>query len=378
MKKLITQIALLIIVSSNSVSLATDFQVHSGANFDWWADNKDNDARQFSVPLRLQGVFNDFSVTLLTAYTDTHLEIADQGGRSLSHILDTKLITSYEVIGKLPVDILLGLDLNLPTGKTNLSQRELTLIMDPDLISINNYGEGVNVNPTVTIAKEWGKWVAGIGFGYLWRGGYDFSSDINITDYKPGDIFNINAEIRYYLFPDLHVRLFGRHAWNDNDTVRGKDYYKEGDFSLFGLGLAYNKMKTWDTGITFQGILRDKSRFQETPGALVTEPNNSHGDEWIGDLSARYFLNNTTTLKSTLQGRIFTKNDYPSESSRFIGQREKLSLGIGATRTLSPNILAGLDVKGFLKHDDETRFPENRSARDYHGVSVTALLTGRF
>jgi len=378
MKNLIAYLVPLILVSSSSLCLAADVQVQSGVNFDWWGDNKDNNARQISVPLRIQGAYKDFSAALLTAYTDTHLEATGQGNRSLSHILDTKLTTSYEVIGKLPVDILLGLDLNLPTGKTNLSQKELALIMDPDLISINNFGEGINVNPTITIAKEWGKWVAGIGLGYLWRGGYDFSSDINITDYKPGDIFNINAEIRYYTSPDLYIRLFGRHAWYDNDTVRGSNFYKEGDFTLFGVGLNYNKAKKWEAGLAFQGILRDNSKFQQTPGALVSEPKNSHGDEWICDLSARYLLDETMTLRSSLQGRYFTKNEYPSDSANFIGMREKLSLGVGATKSFTPHIEAGLDVKGFLKHDDEAHFPENRSARDYHGVSVIAMLTGRF
>ena len=378
MKNLIVLLTVLLLCDGINVGHAADFRAETGANFDWWADSKESDARQFFIPLRLQGTFNDFSVTLLTAYADTYLDKAVQNSTSLGHMLDTKLITSYEIIGKLPVDIIVGLDLNLPTGKTNLSQKQLNLIMDPDLISINNFGEGFNVNLTLTFAKEWGNWVAGVGFGYLWRGGYDFCSDINITDYKPGDIFNINAEIRYYISPDLHIRLFGRQAWYDNDTVKGADFYKEGDFTLIGLGLNYNESKKWDAGMAVQGIFRGKSQFQSALGTLADEPENSYGDEWICDLSFRYLLNETTALRSLLQGRYYTENEYSSYSPRHIGMREKLSLGIGATKALTPHLEAGLDVKGFLKHDDESNFPVPQSARDYHGVSVLMKVAGTF
>ncbi len=378
MKRLILILSFAAFIFSSGIGSAAEIQVQTGFNYDWWDDTKDNKATQFYVPIRINGRHQDFSLSVLTGYADTHLDRPGSESSSLSHLLDTKINTSYEIIGKLPVDILIGLDLNLPTGETNLGQRDLALIMDPDLISINNFGEGFNVNPTLTFAKEWGKWVAGAGFGYIWRGKYDFSSEINITDYDPGDIFNVNGEIRYYFSSNMYSRLFGSYAWYGKDDVRGRDFYQEGPFSLFGLGLYYNQMKKWDAGLTLRGIFRDKSKFQEAPGILATEANNSHGDEWIGDISVRYFIDEKTALKSFLQGRYFTKNDYSSESSRFIGRREKFSLGLGATRILSPNIEAELDLKGFVKHDAEARFPEFRSERSFRGFSVAVTLTRRF
>ncbi|MFA7061113.1 MAG: hypothetical protein WC156_09865 [Pedobacter sp.] len=380
MKSLITYLALLIAVCISSTTLAADIQMQTGFNFDWWKDNQTSRARQSYVPVRIDGRFDDFSITLLTAYAHTHL---DKSGSSttLDHVLDTKLNTSYSIIGKLPVDILLGLDLNLPTGKTDLTKKEneLNLVMDPDLISITTYGEGFNVNPTVTIAKQWGKLVTGIGFGYLYRGEYNYSSELGISDYDPGDIISLTGEARYYFSPKMYTRLFVRHAWYEKDTLRGSDFYQEGDFSLFGLGLYYKQKKEWDAGLTFHGILRDKSKFRETSNnAFVTESHNGHGDEWIADLAAKYLLNEKTTLRSSLQGRIFTKNDYTPDSSYFIGEKKKLSLGIGATRALNPNLEAALDIKGFVKHDEETRFPEYKSACDYQGYSISAMLTGRF
>ena len=96
------------------------------------------------------------------------------------------------------------------------------------------------------------------------------------------------------------------------------------------------------------------------------------------DLSGSYLLNEMTLLRSSIQGRYFTENEYPTSSSFYVGTREKLLFGIGMTRTLAPHLEAGVDVKGFIKHDDERNYPQLLSAREYHGMSVSLNLTGSF
>ncbi|MGE5239564.1 MAG: hypothetical protein ACM3ON_12260, partial [Chloroflexota bacterium] len=184
---------------SFSVASAADITAQAGVNYDWWDDTAGNKAHQTYVPLQLYVPYQDFSVRVLGGYTSTNRTIAGVGKFSMDTFIDTKLNLSYEIIGKLPVDILLGLDFNLPTGKTKLSEKQLTLIMDPDLVTITTFGEGFDVNPVVTVAKQWGSWSAGIGVGYSWRGDYDYSKII--TDFTPGDILNVNAEVRYEISP---------------------------------------------------------------------------------------------------------------------------------------------------------------------------------
>ena len=245
MRKIFLASAVVATFSTTSLSAASDIKLQTGLNFDWWGDSKSNHARQISVPVTVSGRVQDFSFRLLTAYTDTRLENDSSGDNSsLGRLLDTKLSLSYEMIDKLPVDILFGLDVNLPTGKTNLRRTDLNLIMDPDLLSINNYGEGFDINPTITVAKEWQNWVGGVSFGYLWRNGYNFCSELNINDYQPGEIYNLNAELRYFVSPELYVRAFGSHAWYGADTIRKTEYFREGDFSQFGVGAYYSRGKT--------------------------------------------------------------------------------------------------------------------------------------
>jgi len=180
MKRLISILFLFTLVFYSGICAAADVDIKTqmGFNYDWWDDSKDNKARQFFIPMSLEARYRDLSFRVLTAEAYTHIDPVGSPSRSLTHLLDTKVNLSYEILGKLPVDILIGLDFNLPAGKSNLKERDQVLLMDPDLVTITNFGEGFNVNPTVSIAKEWGNWVVGVGFGYVWRGEYDFRNKV--------------------------------------------------------------------------------------------------------------------------------------------------------------------------------------------------------
>lgn len=358
-----------------ALSFAAEMQVQTGVQYNYWEDNKDNKASQSYVPIKIGVSYNNFRAGILAGFANTHVEKADGTGESLYDTLDTILNFSYEVLGKLPVDLLFGLDFNLPTGKTDFNQNELILIMDPDLAIITNFGEGYNINPTVSMVKEWGDIVAGGGIGYVWRGKYDFSE--SIRDYDPGDIANASAEIRYYFLPEWDARLMGYYAHYGKDKVGGEDFAQEGSHYLVGAGLNYDQIE-WVTGITARAIFRDKTKLQETTGGLFTEENNSQGNEWIGDLYVIYNVNDRTTLKSTLQGLFIEKNNYPENSSRFIGRREKVSLEAGVARTFIRDLKGEFAVKGFVMHDEETNFPEVRDSTNYRGLVALVKVTKIF
>ncbi len=398
--------------------LSMDWNVSSGFHFDWWEDTRDNKARQFHVPLSLEAKYQNFTFSLLTGYAYTYKDPDVGPTRSLGHLLDSKLKFSYEWIDRLPIDLLFGLDLNLPTGKTNLKFKELDLIMDPYLVSLSPLGEGFNVNPTLSIAKEWGKWVFGVGTGYLWRGTYDFGniyedgfSRIKVKNYEPGNIFSLTGEVRYDVTPNLQGRLYGNYFWYEKSkwkelgqTIFGfseahRRSLQEGELWLAGMGLSYRKKK-WDGDLTFKGVFREKNKYDyierwvvfDSTGfafitdmpSLVRERRNSHGEEWVGDLSLKYFIDDKTTFKSFFQALFITKNDYPSFSLHYQGRREKYTLGFGLKRILIPHLEAEVYAKGFLMHDGERRFPhlfggsQNINERHYKGFSGGVLLTGRF
>lgn len=375
MKKIIQTFIFIAMVLSAVMSSAANVDIQTGFNLDYWADNQDSMAVQTHVPVEITYSRKNYSLGLLTGYANTRIEHADKGNRTLSHILDTKINFSYDISKGLPFGLLFGLDLNLPTGKTEFKQEELVLIMDPDLVPISSFGEGYNINPTLSVAKEWGDLVAGAGIGYLWRGKYDFSEAVE--DYNPGDIFNTSAEVRYFFSPVWNGRVFGNYVWYSKDRVEGEDFYHEGDYYQMGLGLNYTRTK-WLAGLTVRSIFREKSRTQDSGGGLSTENSKSRGDEFAGDLSINYQLDDETTLKSFIQALHVSKNDYSDEETRFVGRREKYTVGLGASREFSKQLEGGVTLKGFTMRDAEANFPKAKSGRHYQGVSFIVNLTTRF
>jgi len=379
---------------------AAEMKVRTGFNYDWWESDLDPEdggitgyisdfvsliggsdpnsslpkatkGTQLYFPITVEGRYQDFSFSLLTAYTSTNVDLSNGKSKSLTTLLDTRVNLAYELLDRFPLDMLFGLDINLPTGQTSLEEDDLDLIMDSDLVSITQFGEGLNINPTLNLARKWREWTAGLGIGYVFRGKYDFSS----RGYDPGDIINFTAEIVHDLPVDWQIRLFSNYAHYGKDKVRDRDHYQEGDLFLYGLGLSYLQDR-WDGNLTMTSISRGDGKFldEDWLTSVLAEAGKSHGDEFIVDLSMRYFLSNRTTLRSMVELLRIGASDYEL-SSFFLGKRQKLSLEVGAATQIYLNLDGELNVRGFLMDEDETILNEGR---EYRGVSIEARLSTRF
>jgi len=159
MKKLKWLLPLVMVSWVAGISSAADFNVQTGFQFDWWDDTTQAKGSQVYIPLRLEAKFQPISFRVLTGYAYTYYNSSAGESRSLENALDTKINFSYEILEKLPVDVLIGLGFNLPTGKTALNPQDLVIMMDPELVSINRFGEGLNVNPTLTVGSATKMWV---------------------------------------------------------------------------------------------------------------------------------------------------------------------------------------------------------------------------
>ena len=233
-KNRIIIICLLLLIGAYPAG-AYEFMAESGLILDTWRNSDNTDGNQFHIPLKFGLADKNFSAMLLTGYCRTTMA-PDIGDRhSVDGMLDSKLNVSYQLPGGLPVDVLVGMGFNLPTGQTGLSTKELMLTMNSDLVSITGFGEGFNVNPTLTLAGEWGDLVWGMGIGYIWRGEYDYSELLD--DYDPGDIFSLTSELQYYISPAMMTRIFAEYCNYGKDQVGDDDIFEEGDFFLIGTGI---------------------------------------------------------------------------------------------------------------------------------------------
>ncbi|MBC2710071.1 MAG: hypothetical protein HGJ94_03405 [Desulfosarcina sp.] len=362
-----------LIVSAGGVAQAMDISVQTGVNTNWWDSDTNDRGSQTYVPVTIDAAHGDFFMRVLTAFVSTRIDPSDASKNSMTTAVDTKVNFSYAMVEKWPVDILFGLDFNLPTGRTNLDSEERRMLLDPDLVTISRYGEGFNVNPTITMAKQGDRWGVGVGIGYLWRGEYDFSE--TAMDYDPGDIFNITAEGIYALTDTWQGRLFGEVAWYGTDEMGIQNYYQEGDFILTGIGVDYFRTR-WEAALSAQSIFRGKSEFQAANLQLATEDRAGYGDEYLADLTVRFLMNPETTLSSRLYYLTVMKNDYDENDPSFIDEKQKISLGVSLLRQFSPLFTGRIGLEGYLL--DEGRNWYHDDDREYRGFVADISVTKAF
>jgi hypothetical protein len=356
-----------------NVALAMDLSVQTGLNVNTWDSDTNDRGSQTYVPVTIDAAQGDFSARVLSAFVSTRIDPSDASKNSMTTAIDTKVNVSYAVVEKFPVDILFGLDFNLPTGRTDLDSEERRMLLDPDLVSISRYGEGFNVNPTITMAKQGDRWGAGVGVGYLWRGEYDFSD--TARDFDPGEIFNITAEGIYAFTDAWQGRLFGELAWYGADELESRDYYQEGDFILTGVGVDYFQA-TWEAALSVQGIFRGKSEFPADNMQLATEDRAGYGDEYLADLTVRYLVNPETTLSSRLYYLLVMENDYDETDPSFIDEKKKVSLAVSLLRQFSPQFSARIGLEGYLLDQGRNWYIDED--RSYRGLVADVSLTKAF
>jgi hypothetical protein len=347
---------------------AAELSIESGVRQEYWKDTRDSSGSQTLVPLRLEWNMGDATIGVLTGVVHAALDSPGSANPSLTRPLDTKLNLSYVVQGKLPFDLLAGMDLNLPTGKTDLSSAELALIQDPEIASITTFGEGLNLNPTLSIAKEWGPWSAGAGVGYNVRGTYDVSAEAGLTDYDPGDILSLNALLQRECSRGYVGRVFGKFSRFGKDRLRGADFFREGDYRMAGFGIS-RAGKAWEADVNLRGTFRGKAEVL-SGGSLVTEAEGSRGNEWSAEASVRHALRKDVSLSGSIRGLIVAKNGYPEGAARHNGSKEKIALSVGCDRSFASGMAAGVSLKGFLMTEEAQAVPQFREERTIRGISL--------
>lgn len=410
---------LALVAWGGAVTEGAEVTFKTGFHYDWWTRDGGSWGQQIVVPYSTECEWEDFSLKILGgyAYTSTRVKFSGRdflerftGGRAdpvtsaVSAVVDTKANVSYDFGERLPFGLLVGLDFNIPTGETKFrDRRDRFLVLDPDLISVTTLGEGLNVNPTMIVTKEWNDhWVTGFGFGYAWRGDYDrflfreilgpgILLNPTLNEISPGDVVSVTPEVRYYFNDAWHARVYFNYSHFGAQKVDGQDAYQPGDYYLTGIGLNYEKAK-WTSHLNMTAIFRGNPEvfrrnafFLGGGDALANVNPFAEGDELVFDVGAGYTMDDLTTLKSQLMFRYVYDNDPPeavTQPQSFISDRKLVSLQLGLVRKLIPHLEAELSLKGLYMGDEETlrragrdRFEDHK---DYAGFSTGLMLTGTF
>jgi hypothetical protein len=357
---------------------ADQWTLTSGVHLDAWSANNSSGqgtGYELLVPV---GVFYDTPNWGLAARgsvgTSQH-DLDAAPNASMTGFTDTTVSGYYRLRFPAGTDIRFGLDMDLPTGVSRLKTRDLPAIQDEDLVALQRFGEGFDVNPTVIVYQNFGDWGLGGGVGYLWTGKYDPTEDIPSDDFDPGD--ELSATVLGDVFLGDVWRLVGRATYTHftTDERGGIEVFREGDEIDLGVSLEW-RPEPWWAVLTVRDIYHFKADRLNSAGQIDEESKNSLGNEIRGGITVGYIIDDVWTVRGILDFRYLAANDYPTSDPLYDGGRFKIGIGPGVTWTLSRFFALDASVRYFYL--DAERSPSFPAGANINGVHADMRVTYRF
>jgi hypothetical protein len=356
---------------------ADQWSVQSGAHVDAWsADRKSGygDGSEVLVPLGLWYDTPLWGFSLRGSYGTSERDPDGVSSRAITGFTDTTA-SGYFRLRVAETEIRLGLDLDLPTGVSRLKNRQFPAVQDEDLVALQRFGEGLDVNPTVIVYRSFGTWGLGGGLGYLWTGEYDPTRGVANDDFDPGD------ELVVSVLGDVFLgdvwRLIGRISYTryTADELGGIEVFRQGDEIDLGATVEW-RPEPWWASATVRDIIRGKAERLSPAGQLIDEQQTGFGNEVRGNVTVGYILDETWSFRGMVDVRYVASNDYGSGHPLHDGGRFKIAVGPGVTWSLGRTLAVDGSVRYFYL--DAERSPIFPSGATINGVHADVRVTYRF
>jgi hypothetical protein len=215
-------------------------------------------------------------------YVHARQSTAGQAGE-VNTLTDTVASGTITYLGLTGLQPFVSLNLNLPTGRAALFGSSANARMDPDLVEIASFGEGLNVGPTVGFNLPVNNALMLTGsVGYTRRGSFDREADpvLPITsNLRPGETLTVTGSIAYQS-DRFASRITGTISGETATRQDGIAVVQAGQRLLFAGLFAYAWPADWgqttlNTSFAHSG--RNKVRLPDA-SALVTEAFNANSN----------------------------------------------------------------------------------------------------
>jgi hypothetical protein len=324
------------------------FQASARFIYQSWTVDDDISGNKFDLS---QWYFPVFALVPIYDNTEIHLSTATAGSStdstgndiSLTGLNDTRLSVLHSVYND---RLLLGMGLNLPTGKTRLDQNETVIgeLLTADFLSLpaKRYGEGFGVYLEGAYAEKISNITLGGGLGYLLNSSYSPSEDVD--SYDPGNRFVIavNGSVDHQ-YGDVYAYV--RYNYFGIATQDGVDVYKIGPIAEISLGsnVLYQNFRLHGG---FRVLLRGADE-RLVEGNLVKFEENNNGSEFRFFSDLGYNLRNIGLASILLDYKHVSANGLSESSDLYEGKASLFGIGAAFERVLTENFIAGAQFKSY-------------------------------
>lgn len=265
-------------------------------------------------------LWSSLSANSLTAINDTEI--------SLSAFNDVRLAGNYYLSNRL---VVLGLNVNLPTGKKELSGAEYGILVsladNARKYVVRRLGQGFNVGAEAFVRPEVGQARFIAGGGFLMRGPYQVLAADN-NDYNYGDEIYGRVGIMREAAPTgygltIELRMYGKDTYGDGSD---NEVFQAGNTIAVGGHLTHQGELRFR--LALQYLMRSKAKVlgAGAPG-LSEEAFKSGRDELLLAATVGKLLNPKLQLLGTGEFKSVSENEYAETGA---GYRPKASyVGFG-------------------------------------------------
>jgi hypothetical protein len=286
---------------------------------------------------------------------------------SFSSLSDTRLKGTYFFQDRL---FSAAVSLNLPTGKTSLSDDEYLVAIgvadNSRKYIVRRFGQGLDLGGELFILPHSGNVEFQFGGGYLHKGGYQLRDEPS-TEYKFGDELFAKASVEIGSRP---VGFYGNITIKSysEDEADSRTVFQQGNTVQVNGRLIYTQQTRGAVGFSF--LSRGTAKVSATGGELTEESIKSGRDELLLYVSGNHPLSPRLRALGRLEYKSVTANDYPEDSVGYRPGGSYLGLGGGLNARFSLNWSASLMATYYTGGMDNDH--------DLTGLGLAAVLTFRY
>ena len=356
-----------------------EISVSTGVRYDTFHDDHslETNGVEVTIPLGMTYERDNLFLSVETAYSHANVEPGAGSDSSISSVTDTLISASY-LFPDLPVGLIAGVDMNVPTGKEQLDnqQRQAEFGENHDLFEVDDFGEGWNVGMSLGLIKEFETLQMGINGAYIFNGEFDPTSDIPEDDLDPGDQMLVLALLNWQVSSRFTLVSSVTYSRFTADTVNGDKDFREGDSIIIGSDLQVD-LAPVEVFISLQDTIQAKN--EELAGdRLETEAQNSNGNTLFSLIEISYEYSPKLSPRFMSDFRYYGKSGRKNETSGlpYEGKRIRYAVGPGLMYTLDDQLFChGVLTYVWMKQDRGTTLDQETT---FQGVNLSVGVTYTF
>lgn len=311
------------------------------------------------MSLSLSGnVSPDFKLDLVArgGYVSAKQTTANETG-SVSTPVDTQLSATGTYYGFTGFQPFASLMVNLPTGKSALYGNSRFARMDPDLVDLQTYGEGLNVGPTVGVnIPLTPSLVMTLSAGYTARGAFDKEGPIIIVPQptqrvRNGNESTVTVALAYGEGP-LAANGAVAYSWDTQSTVNGIAQYRAGPHILVSGAVGYAFNSNWSATLDGYFLHTYRNDVPDITGALIPEVFNSNSNLVRLNAGLKYAFDNGVTVGPIASFLYRDTNSWNPTTFNFVPAKSRWSAGAVGSYTVNKTLTLNARVEHIWTHED--------------------------